>query len=34
VLAEGPELKLPKNYGILKVLGERYARAMEMFVTG
>jgi ATP-dependent DNA helicase RecG len=34
VLAEDPELKLPKHYGILKVLGERYARAMEMFVTG
>ena len=34
VLAEDPELNLPKNLGILKVLGERYSRAMEMFKTG
>ena len=34
VLGEDPELNLPKNLGILKVLGERYARAMEMFKTG
>jgi ATP-dependent DNA helicase RecG len=34
VLAEDPELNLPKNFGILKVLGERYSRAIEMFKTG
>jgi ATP-dependent DNA helicase RecG len=34
VLSEDPELNLPKNLGILKVLGERYSRAMEMFKTG
>jgi ATP-dependent DNA helicase RecG len=34
VLAEDPELNQPKNLGILKVLGERYSRAMEMFKTG
>ena len=30
VLAEDPELNAPKNLGILKVLSERYARAVEM----
>ena len=34
VLEEDPELTKPANLGILKVLGERYARAMEMFKTG
>jgi ATP-dependent DNA helicase RecG len=34
VLAEDPTLVMPKNLGILKVLGERYSRAMEMFKTG
>jgi ATP-dependent DNA helicase RecG len=34
VLADDPELNLPKNLGILKVLSERYSRAMEMFKTG
>ena len=30
VLGEDPELVAPKNIGILRTLGERYARAMEM----
>jgi ATP-dependent DNA helicase RecG len=34
VLREDPDLSMPKNLGILKVLGERYSRAMEMFKTG
>jgi ATP-dependent DNA helicase RecG len=34
VLAEDPELNLPRNLGILKVLSERYSRAMEMFKIG
>jgi ATP-dependent DNA helicase RecG len=34
VLSDDPELAAAKHYGILKVLGERYARAMEMFKTG
>jgi len=34
VLAADPELTSPANHGILKVLGERYSRAMEMFKTG
>ena len=34
ILAADPELTSPPNRGILKVLGERYARAMEMFKTG
>jgi ATP-dependent DNA helicase RecG len=34
VLAEDPELNMPKNLGILRTLSERYSRAMEMFKTG
>ena len=34
LLAEDPELNMPKNLGILRTLSERYSRAMEMFKTG
>jgi ATP-dependent DNA helicase RecG len=34
LLASDPELRDPANGGILRVLGERYAHAMEMFKTG
>ena len=34
LLTEDPGLNLPKNLGVLKVVGERYSRAMEMFRTG
>jgi ATP-dependent DNA helicase RecG len=34
VLNADPELTKPENRGILRVLAERYAKAMEMFKTG